>query len=364
MGRHEPSSQEVISSHPVGRLLAIPAKGQRGRKLAMAGYGLFVAGTFTALTVAPSADRPPSTSERKDVGGPETETYRAHDDPGYLPTYLDGGGGIAGVPLTEEQRRALIREAMRRGMSERDAYALAYGDNATIHRAPDGTMHVHPEKVVVPNGPVYRKAAPSELKAVVAGAGRTPVAAQGASDASQGTKTSGESSSAAGKPEKVTEAEPKAKGSAGGSAPDAGTVSDDSYYPTSGERVYEDESKLKDALPPPLERIVDQIGVFSAWLDTTSPSTPQSFGVVGAEGDTLRMTVAAPLAHDLAVATTVEASLDGEPEIEPVVTSVVTDAGTGEVLAKNTDTCPSVAAVDAVAIGQVVDVVLEARGAA
>ncbi|MER7109651.1 hypothetical protein [Streptomyces sp. NPDC000229] len=362
MGRRGPSSQEVISTHPIGRVLGIPAKGQRDRRLAIAGYGLIVATAFTTLTLTSISDDRPAASGRGDVGGPETETYRATHDPGYMPTYLDGGGGIAGVPLTEEQRKALIREAMRRGMSERDAYSLAYGDNATIHTAPDGTVHAHPEDVVVPNHPVFIKAAPAELKGYSGGADPVLKGGKGASAAGGGTKTSGDSSSAAKKPGKAAgetgKTKPKDKGK---SAPSAGTTSDEPYYPTSGEKVYEDENELKEVLPDPLEEVVDQVGVFSLWLDTTSPGTPQSVGLVEAEGNRLTMTVEAPLAHDLEVTTTVRASLNDEPGVEHVVTTVVTRNDTGEVLAKETGACLNPHAVSALAIEQTVDAVLEAR---
>jgi hypothetical protein len=162
MSRREIASEDEISTHPHGKLLAIPAKGQRGRKLAFASCGILVSGAFATLTVTSLQDSPPPPAEResKGHGAKEGDAFQDTPKPGYYPTYLDGGGGIAGVPLTAEQRRALIREAWRRGLSIEDAYALAYGDNAKIHVHPDGTVHVFTDGVVVPNRPVYAKAPP------------------------------------------------------------------------------------------------------------------------------------------------------------------------------------------------------------
>ncbi|MEU0739296.1 hypothetical protein [Streptomyces sp. NPDC006134] len=69
--------------------------------------------------------------------GARTAIYTNEPQDGYVVSFFDGHGGVAGVPMTEEQRHALIKEATRRGMSEEQAYALAYGPNqasATVER--------------------------------------------------------------------------------------------------------------------------------------------------------------------------------------------------------------------------------------
>ncbi|MCX4677701.1 hypothetical protein OG413_20730 [Streptomyces sp. NBC_01433] len=73
-------------------------------------------------------------------------------------TLFDGAGGVAGVPFTDEQRKAIVKESMRQGLSEADAYALAYGDDAKVRIHEDGTVTVDTREVVLANGPVYRKA--------------------------------------------------------------------------------------------------------------------------------------------------------------------------------------------------------------
>jgi hypothetical protein len=79
-------------------------------------------------------------------------------------------------------------------------------------------------------------------------------------------------------------------------------------------------------------------------------------------GNRMMIQIEAPMTADLAVTTTIEAPLTEQPTVQPVVTTVVTDVETGEVLAEHPpERCPSADDVSRVAIGQVVDAVLEAR---
>ncbi|MGA5019213.1 hypothetical protein ACPCAA_17575 [Streptomyces griseoincarnatus] len=353
MGRHAPSSRATTKTHPIGRLLAVPAPGQKGRRSAMAGYGLLVATVFTGLATSTLQESPEKAEKTLPPTAQEKDVFTAREAPGYAPTYLDGGGGIAGVPLTEEQRQALIREAKRRGLTTEHAYALAYGDNAVVHVDKKGKVHVDTSKVVVPNGPVYAQVAPTDVEAASTAVATIQAAAQRAPEAKVTQEPEAPSAEA---PEDVQDPLP--------SAPDAGRMgvsSVESYYPTSGESVYEDESTLKEILPAPLEKVVDGVTSYSTWLEGPSTGTPETVGIVKA--NRLTMMVAAPLAGDLTLTTTVEAPIEGEGKVEPLVTAVITDNETGEVVAEESKTCPSVHAVSAVAIGETVDAVIEARAA-
>ncbi|MGW8887135.1 hypothetical protein [Streptomyces sp. NPDC055749] len=322
--------------------------------MATLAYGLVAAAVFTALATATLRDDIPAPAETQGVK--ESDAFAADAAPGYRDTFLDGGGGIAGVPLTEEQRKAIIREAKRRELSTGDAYALAYGDNAVVDVREDGTVEVETEGVTVPNGPDYAKLP------VTATTSRKAVTAPAAGD---GEKASAGSASTSPKGSKKDQTPGKgkgkgaAKGKSGKTPPSSGTPSSDRYYPSTGESFYDDEAGLKDALPAPLDKVVDGMSVFTLWLDAASPGTPESIGTV--EADILTMVVEAPLSPDMTLTTTLTTPLDGEPQADPVVTSVVTHTATGEVLAEKTGTCPNVHAVPMVAIGQSVDVVLEAR---
>lgn len=349
MGRHVPSSRTST-----GRILAIPVRGESGRKTAVAGYGLLVAAVFTALTTATLQDEDPHPTGG--LGIKQADVFAAEATPGYMPTYLDGGGGIAGVPLTEEQRKALVREAKRRGLSTSDAYALAYGDNAVVQARKDGTAEVATDDVIVPNGPVYAKLPTS----------KTPTKESDTAALSGGDEVLAEKSDATpAKGSKPTQGPSKGKaktsetGKPSKKPPTVSAYEEDPYYPTTGESFYDDDKGLKDLLPSPLDKVVDGMTTYSLWLDAASLGTPESVGTV--QADTLTVVVEADLAPDLTLTTTLTTPLDEESKVEPVGTTVVTASSTGAVLAEKTGTCPSVHAVSAVAIGQTVDAVLEAR---
>lgn len=347
MNRRNEASQDEISTHPLGKLLALPAKGQRDRKLAIGAWGLLVGGTFTCLTLSTMGqDEPaPRRSADRPHGAKVDDAFRSAPAPGYFPTYLDGGGGIAGVPLTEEQRTALIREAKRRGLSTEDAYALAYGDKAQIHAHPDGTVHVHTEEVVVPNGPVYAKAPPSV-------AGNSEASTTTAAGAPKGTADSEGRADRAATP-------PAEKGKP--------------YYPGSGKNLHAEEKakrekkekrlgeKLKKVVPEPLEDLVQGADSFSDWLGAASPGEAVVIGPVQS-GDLLKIQVEAPVSARLSLTTTFSAPMAATADVRPLVETVVTDTKTGEVVAEHDPQhCPTVDAASGVAIGQAVDVVLDAH---
>ncbi|MCY0947158.1 hypothetical protein [Streptomyces antarcticus] len=347
MNRRNEASQDEISTHPIGRLLALPAKGQRDRKLAIGTWGLLVGGTFTCLTLSTMArDEQPSPKKAEEPHGAKIDdAFRSAPAPGYFPTYLDGGGGIAGVPLTKDQREALIREARRRGLSTEDAYALAYGDKAQVHVHPDGTVHVHTGGVVVPNSPVYARMLPS-----VADNGEAPIVA-----AEEAPKDSADS-----------------KGQTEG-APTAPPAKGKPYYPATGKNLHAEEKtkkakkekglgeKLKKAVPAPLEGLVSGADRFSDWLGAVSPGEAVVTGPVQS-GNLLKIPVEAPVSADLSLRTTFSAPMAAAANVQPLVETVVTDTETGEVVAEHgPQACPNIDAVSGVAIGQAVDVVLEAH---
>jgi hypothetical protein len=95
------------------------------------------------------------------------DVYRSKPEEGYVPTYFDGRGGIAGVPLTDEQRQAVMKEAIRRGLSKEDARALAYGEDDEFTKPaqpvrPDVEKHGDGDTQVLASGPLYREVAPTE----------------------------------------------------------------------------------------------------------------------------------------------------------------------------------------------------------
>ncbi|MBT2544549.1 hypothetical protein J7E99_28575 [Streptomyces sp. ISL-44] len=369
MSRRDEASKDEISTHPIGKLLAIPVKGRSDRKLAIATWCALAGATFTCLTMSIGLqDREPASKPKEKPHGTEVnDAFKAAPEAGYYPTYLDGGGGIAGVPLTEEQRKAVIREAQRRGLSVEDAYALAYGDGAVIHVHRDGTVHVHTEKVVVPDGPVYAKAGRAESGSVAASSGgaaqgmKPEGAAPGPEDAKDEPAGTGKLKSGKVKDEKAAKEKKAGKGAqdpSGGASP-AG----EGYYPTTGKSLYEEDegAGLKTVLPPALEKVVDGADVFTEWLRAASPGEAVVIGPVQS-ASRMSLKIEAPMMADLTVTTTIEAPLSAEAAVQPVVSTVVTDTETGEVLAEQRpERCPNADAVSSLAIEQVVDAVTEAR---
>lgn len=99
----------------------------RGRTAAWGALGAVIlyVGTFGFAQARTEEGSPsPRPEEAAEAG-----VYRNDSAAGYVPTYFDGAGGIAGVPLTDEQRRAVMAEADRRGASEQEARLLAYGES-------------------------------------------------------------------------------------------------------------------------------------------------------------------------------------------------------------------------------------------
>lgn len=365
MGRHALSpSDEKISTHPIGKILALPAKGEPSRKTAITSYGLLVAGVFGALTWSTTHNDPAPQKKDTSHGVQEDDAYAEAPQAGYQPTYLDGGGGIAGVPLTAEQRKALIAEARRRGLPLSEAYALAYGDGVVVHPQKDGTVDVDTSHVKVPDRPVYiRTAYPSttskaEQVRLTEGKAEEAASAAGMSEAKPTTRKERE------QPSKGQEKPGKGKGRGKGHGKGKGAAGD-GYYDSSGDNYYEEEEKeensgIKSVLPPALDSLVDSAGEVSKFLSQASPGEVSVVGPVEQRGHVMMM-MSAPLAEDLTVKTVISAPLNAEADVKPVVATVAIDTSTGEVVAKEKEKCEHVGEVPTVAIEQVVDVVLEAR---
>ncbi|MFD9424650.1 MULTISPECIES: hypothetical protein [unclassified Streptomyces] len=242
----------------VARVLAVPAKGEKGRRAALLGYGGLAFSLATGTTFhAVATERSPAT-----VAVLTGDIYT--DDPAKAErtTVFDGAGGVAGVPFTDEQRKAIVKESMRRGLSEADAYALAYGDDAKVQIHEDGTVTVDTREVVLANGPVYRKAKEATsadekgIETQSAGTEAEPVtkpdAERKASQGNRGQKEAGKAKGTATTPKSPTQESPVADG---GSRPREGqagaaVASEGPYYPDSGENPYDKGlgEAMKDAL--------------------------------------------------------------------------------------------------------------------
>ncbi|WP_405391177.1 hypothetical protein OG596_26985 [Streptomyces sp. NBC_01102] len=89
----------------IAHITAFPAKGTPDRRIAMLAYGLLATAVFTTLATATLPNDTPAAV--KTQGVKKADAFAIEAVPGYMPTLLDGGGGIAGVPLTEGQRKAI-----------------------------------------------------------------------------------------------------------------------------------------------------------------------------------------------------------------------------------------------------------------
>ncbi|NEA50490.1 hypothetical protein [Streptomyces sp. SID10815] len=350
------NESEQISTSPLGRLLALPAKGQPQRKQAIGAYlgmaaCLVTTAGFTALRV--EHDGAANTRALANAATLHGDAYSEKPQEGFESTYFDGAGGIAGVPLTEEQRKALIKEAERRGMDEDDAYALAYGDGSEAKRKKDGTVLVDTSHVALAGGPVYKRVTPEERSA------DTPSfkLARSAPDALSANPFT--------RPKKVKEipAPPsrkpgKGQGAKSGIAPyyDEGRVDLDGNS---------DKHKFSDEVPGPVGDLIDILTPFSAWIgDLSQPGTTPTFDVQPRPDGGATVTASAQVSADLTVTAHVVAPPAGAQAADPVVTVKVTDTDSGAVLSKvKPETADGLEDVPRVAIGQVVDAVIAASEA-
>ncbi|WP_327175510.1 hypothetical protein OG599_09425 [Streptomyces sp. NBC_01335] len=355
MGRR---AKHVSSRRAALRLLGIPEKGQPHRTTALLGYGGLALSIATATALG-------SASATRDSGSPVTvfsgDAFTSDPGQAVQETLLDGAGGIAGVPLTEEQRNAVIREGERRGLSKGDAYALAYGDDAKIRLQRDGTVTVDTSKVVLANGPVYAK-----VKTAVSNV--TPEAGANAPE----TQTVKDSGASAAPQEDPATAEPSAGEAATDEAspmseivPRVGPLdrsvpagqadapAAEPYYPDSGKNPYVDG--LGDSL-------LNLLSPFTEFMDSISRDGSATVEQTYAGGQ-LVVTATSQVASGLEVAVSVAASGSAAEISEVQVSATVSNTLADEVLVQSVPTVvDSAEQISHAAIGEAVDAVVTAVG--
>ncbi|PPT14775.1 hypothetical protein [Streptomyces cinnamoneus] len=288
---------------------------------------------------------PEPTPEPGDDDNPDDDKHDVYKDApqrGYVPTYFDGHGGIAGVPLTEEQRKAIIAEAERRGMSEPDAKALAYGEPEHAPQAPPpGTS------LLVAVKPLYREVAPGETTTTTA-ADSGPTAP--APPAVPQSKTTA--------PAPLTATPPGGKNEPKKDEPTKSQVA-----PTPRSAPEEAKQMLKDIVPDPVEDLLHHMTHLRSFMRGVSvPGYAPTVEVTAPDDSTGAVTMTTRVADDMAVSVTVTTSVDEADEPQPCTISVtVTDPETGEVtVATEEKTVDTPQEVSHAAISEVVDAVVAA----
>ncbi|MEU5902121.1 hypothetical protein [Streptomyces venezuelae] len=357
-------------------LLAIPERGHEHRASAALGYGLLATAVVFTGTMAvvedghgqaakrtPFAAVPDHGPTEADMPGNNVETgeeavpskgqaqpapvFSGDERDGYVPTYFDGHGGIAGVPLTEEQCRAVVAEAMRRGMPKEAAHDLAYGaDSETVG-----------EDTVLADGgarqPVYRKVAPTEVDhASVDAPARS---AGGGKPVNQGRR---EGAGTQGRRDEERQA---------GDGKGQGRPPEKREKPSVAD-VFEQE--LKDQIPDPIEDVLGPFNPFRAFLaDLSMYGADVELEVSEPDPvtDTVTVTGSTTVSDDVAV--TVEAEVPVEEsrpgERKPcTITTTVKHPETGVVKSESTAIVHDPDDVPRVAVNEVVDAVLEASDGA
>ncbi|MFF4244269.1 hypothetical protein ACFYY2_07315 [Streptomyces sp. NPDC001822] len=357
--RRPVGDHEAVGDTSIERLLALPRKGTSGRKTAIGAYTSLLAACISASAYAVVHEEPADQAGAA-VTQADSMAYTAEKHSGYMPTYLDGSGGIAGVPLTDEQRVALVREAQRRGLSVRDSYALAYGDQARIMIRPDGHVAVDTKGVVVPNGPVYAQVPPAQKVPAKIGTGELEsiFAAEGPVQGPAAPLKPGAQAPDS-KPHKgAGKAAPKDP--KGPKAPKESKEPD--YYENSGENPYEDGGSIKDALPPIVGDVVDLLPGFRTWLGQVAGDEAAVNTEIVRNGEMVTITVSATISSGITVTTVIEAPADPHQQSEGiVVTTVVSDAQTGQEITRSDSTeVHDTDSATGVAIGQAVDAVIDA----
>ncbi|MFS0694179.1 hypothetical protein [Streptomyces nitrosporeus] len=292
------------------------------------------------------------------------DIYTDDPDKAERRTLFDGAGGVAGIPFTDEQREALVKEAKRRGLDDADAYALAYGDGAKVTVLEDGTTHVDTSEVVLANGPVYRKAKKAAGKASgnaaqsqVAGGSKKPVTE---------SEKKGNSKADSGKKEpsakRHTQEDPQGQGSGEGKSRTGGkehaepmssaaAPEGEPYYPGSGKNPY--DKGLGEALK-------DMLNPFSKFMEMLAGPVTAPVVVEKEYGGRVTLTTTSRINPRLEVAVDVSTAFmaPGEPVS---VSAAATDPRTGAVLSK---TSPAVVdepdEVSNAAIGEAVEAVVTA----
>lgn len=329
----------------VSRALGLPAKGEPQRKTAMLGYGMLA--SAVAFTGTFAMQRP---TEHESARGPartapDTAPHEAEpvhrevlaEDPGEgrVPTFFDGHGGIAGVELTEEQREAVMKEAVRRGMTREQAHDLAYGedDSAEAAKPKPASPRVTPPKKsdggeshVLASGPMYREVAPVEKGEIEDRAKKRDSAPR----EREGSQAKGKHAAQSGSGE--------------------------------GKRKLTDQ--LDAVIPDPVEELVGDLLPFRLWMaHVAEPGTEPSWDVEHDPGEgTVTVTAESQMTDNMTVTVEVTAPVEQTPEAPPSTVAVtVTDPQTDTVtVATETETVEGHDDIPRVAIGEVVEAVVSA----
>lgn len=352
----------------------------------MAAAGIVYAGTLATVDVAddetpgnrgqrPGHSVPDVAAEDSQSQGGEAAarnagngSTRPAESDGYIPTFFDGHGGISGVEFTPEQREAIVRQALSRGMTQEEAHELAYGfrpgdeddgDDDGAYVLVDGEVYRHltpaedadftaaSDGVEAPDADSYIAAASLDKK-VVAQDGR----AKGAAPAVRGSKAAPGKSGSAGTTRKKA-SKPKKKAKSGIKDSIKGAV--------------------KQVVPDPIEDAVkslpDGLVPFRTFMaDISLPGTEPQFTVYAldmdrdADVEALQVTATAQVSESVTVTADVVAPIEESSEAPPCMVEVtLTDPTTNEVIA---DPAPVVVEnpqeVSQAAIGEIVDTVVDA----
>ncbi|KUP96413.1 hypothetical protein AC529_12410 [Thermobifida cellulosilytica TB100] len=291
----------------------------------------------------------PQNPEKKPSNG---SAVLPEDD--YIPTFFDGHGGIAGVEFTEEQRQALVEEAVRRGMTEAEARELAYGsDNA--EQVDDAGAYIRA------SGTLYRHLSPDEEASYEPTADNPDAGNPEGNVRARSKVTPGQKS--------PKDSKDKAHGSAGSSTK---KTSKPQKKAKSG---IKDTIKgaVKQVVPDPIEDAVkslpDGLVPFRTFMaDISLPGTEPQFTVYALDTDrdadveALQITATTQMSESVTVIAEVVAPVGKSAEAPPCIVEVtLTDPTTDVVIA---DPEPVIVEnpqeVSQAAIGEIVNTVVEA----
>ncbi|MFG3223221.1 hypothetical protein ACGF07_00350 [Kitasatospora sp. NPDC048194] len=347
---------------PISTLLALPDRGQPDRKIAIFSWGLIATATAitclmcatdtlpertsegTSVPAAPDQGPEPTPDPGGDDNGPDEkhDVYKDSPQRGYVPTYFDGHGGIAGVPLTEEQRKAVVAEAERRGMSEVDAQALAYGE-------PEHAPQAAPPGASLPLAakPLYREVAPTETVTATVG-DSVPMAPAPPAEPQQ--KAPAPVPLTATPPAGKKDESSKGQAKKGKDGPAARSASEDA------------KQMLKDIVPDPVEDLLHHMTHLKSFMRGVSAPGYAPIVETSVDESTGAVTMTTLVAEDLAVSVTVTTPVDEAAEPQPCTISVmVTDPETGAVAVTTEErTVDTPQEVSHAAINEVVDAVVAA----
>ncbi|WP_123995402.1 hypothetical protein [Streptomyces sp. Ag109_G2-6] len=354
----------------------------------MAAAGVVYAGTLATVDVAddealgsrgqrPGHSTPDVAAEDSQAQGDHSASRSAGNSPtgpadrdGYIPTFFDGRGGISGVEFTPEQREAIVREALSRGMSKEEAHELAYGFRPGDEDDGDGAY-------VLADGEVYRHLTPAEDADFTAASDgvEAPSAESYIAVASLDKKVVAQD----GRAKSAAPAAEGSKSALGRKAPSqtgsAGTTAKKRTTPKKPKSGIKDTIKgaVKQVVPDPIEDAVkslpDGLMPFRMFMaDISAPGTQPQFTVYALDMDrdddveALQITAKAQVSESVAVTAEVVAPVEKSPEAPPCLVEVtLTDPTTDEVIA---DPAPVVVHnpedVSQAAIGEIVDTVVDA----